>query len=150
MAKFDVDSDLVLKLAALLRESGLGEIEYEADGRRIRVALPSVSAPAHVAVAPVVHQPAAAAKGEQPRAAEEKHAGAVLSPMVGTVYLSPGPGEPMFVTVGQPVAAGQTVLLIEAMKTFNEVKAHRGGTLARILVASGQAVEYGELLALIE
>ncbi|WP_048863140.1 acetyl-CoA carboxylase biotin carboxyl carrier protein, partial [Acidisphaera rubrifaciens] len=76
--------------------------------------------------------------------------GAVTSPMVGVVYLGPEPGAPPFVAVGQPVAAGQTLLLIEAMKTFNQIKAPKAGTVARILVASGAPVEYGEPLLILE
>jgi acetyl-CoA carboxylase biotin carboxyl carrier protein len=79
-----------------------------------------------------------------------KHPGAVLSPMVGIVYLSPEPGSPPFVAVGQTVTTGQTLLLIEAMKTFNQIKAPKSGTVARILVASGTPVEYGEPLVLLE
>jgi acetyl-CoA carboxylase biotin carboxyl carrier protein len=148
MARFDVDSDLVLKLASLLREAGLGEIEYESDGRRIRVVLPQAAAPATVVHSHTSAPEPTPSKGEAPVVVD--HAGAVTSPMVGTVYLSSGPGEPAFVNVGQAVLAGQTVLLIEAMKTFNEVKAHRSGTLSRILVSNGQAVEFGELLAIVE
>ena len=150
MARFDVDSDLVLKLASLLREAGLGEIEYESEGRRVRVALPHVAAGTTVVHSHGSAPDAVGAKNESVAPVVMDHSGAIPSPMVGTVYLSPGPGEPPFVTVGQTVEAGQTVLLIEAMKTFNEVKAHRAGTLARMLVSNGQAVEYGELLAIIE
>ena len=150
MTRFDVDSELVLKLASLLREAGLGEIEYEAEGRRIRVALPRTAAPAVVHTHGAQDAPATGEAASAAPAATADHGGAIPSPMVGTVYLSSGPGEPPFVTVGQAVLAGQTVLLIEAMKTFNEVKAHRAGTLSRMLVGNGQAVEYGELLALIE
>ncbi|MSO71204.1 MAG: acetyl-CoA carboxylase biotin carboxyl carrier protein [Alphaproteobacteria bacterium] len=149
MARFEVDSDLVLKLASLLREAGLGEIEYESEGRRIRVALPHVAAGTTVVHSHSGAPESAPAKSETAPVVAD-HSGAIPSPMVGTVYLSTGPGEPAFVAVGQAVLAGQTVLLIEAMKTFNEVKAHRSGTLARMLVSNGQAVEYGELLAIIE
>jgi acetyl-CoA carboxylase biotin carboxyl carrier protein len=148
MPRFDIDSELVLKLANLLREAGLGEIEYEAEGRRIRVALPGAVVPT-LLQAPARAEAQARGEPAAPASAADTP-GAILSPMVGTVYLSPGPGEPPFVTVGQAIEAGQTVLLIEAMKTFNEVKAHRAGTLARILVSSGQAVEYGEILATVE
>jgi acetyl-CoA carboxylase biotin carboxyl carrier protein len=79
-----------------------------------------------------------------------QHPGAVKSPMVGVAYLSPEPGAPSFVTVGQTVTAGQTLLLIEAMKTFNQIKAPRGGTISRVLVNPGVPVEYGEVLMVID
>jgi acetyl-CoA carboxylase biotin carboxyl carrier protein len=138
--KFDVDADLVRKLSELLTETGLGEIEYEDAGKRIRVAMPG-AAPASVSAAPVtVEQSADAAN----------HPGAVTSPMVGTIYMSPAPGEAPFVRAGESVAEGQTILVVEAMKTFNEIAAPRSGTLARFIVSDGQPVEYGETLALIE
>ncbi len=152
MPKFAIDGDLVRQLAALLDETGLGEIEYEADGRRLRVAKPAsaapsaVMAPAPVAAAPAAAAPASAAPGADPQA----HPGAVKSPMVGTVYLSPTPEEPPFAQAGQPVEAGQTIMLVEAMKTFNDIKAPKSGTLRSILVENGQPVEYDEILAIVE
>jgi acetyl-CoA carboxylase biotin carboxyl carrier protein len=143
---FDIDADLIRKLAGLLEETGLGEIEYEAGGARVRVVRPggvAVAAPSAPVVAAPPPQTAAAP-------AAENHPGAVTSPMVGTVYLSAAPGEPPLVRVGDTVSAGQTLLLIEAMKTFNEVKAPRAGTLVSIAVDSGQPVEYGETLAVID
>lgn len=145
---FDIDADLVRKLADLLAETGLAEIEYEVEGRRVRVARPqagtvAVAAPAAAPAAPAA-QPAAAP------ADPATHPGAVTSPMVGTVYLSPSPEDPPFARVGDTVRAGQTLLLVEAMKTFNEVKAPRAGTVTQIAVATGQPVEYGELLAIVE
>jgi acetyl-CoA carboxylase biotin carboxyl carrier protein len=143
---FDIDADLIRKLAGLLEETGLGEIEYEAGGARVRVVRPggvAVAAPPAPVVAAPPPQTAAAP-------AAENHPGAVTSPMVGTVYLSAAPGEPPLVRVGDTVSAGQTLLLIEAMKTFNEVKAPRAGTLVSIAVDSGQPVEYGETLAVID
>lgn len=146
---FDIDADLVRKLADLLTETGLAEIEYEVEGRRVRVARPqagtvAVAAPAAAAPAAPAAQPAATA------ADPATHPGAVTSPMVGTVYLSPSPEDPPFARVGDTVSAGQTLLLVEAMKTFNEVKAPRAGTVTQIAVATGQPVEYGELLAIVE
>ncbi len=143
MAKFSIDADLIHKLADLLRETGLGEIEYEADGRRVRVALPAAAG-----AAPVVQVPTAAA--DAGTGTEADLTGTVVSPMVGTVYLSSAPGEAPLVRAGDRVSEGQTLLLIEAMKTFNEIKADRAGTVTRILVANGQPVEYGEALAIIE
>ena len=146
---FDIDADLVRKLADLLSETGLAEIEYEADGKRVRVARPqggtAVAAPAPAAPA------AATAAAPAPASADPaSHPGAVTSPMVGTVYLSPSPEEPRFVNEGDSVRAGQTLMLVEAMKTFNEVKAPRAGTLVQIAVEGGQPVEFGEVLAIIE
>ena len=143
--EFDVDAELVRKLADLLAETGLGEIEYEADGKRIRVVRPGVTAAPPAAPAPVVAVPVAAAPP-----ASGPHPGAVVSPMVGTVYLSSGPGEPPMVKVGQRVSEGQTMLLIEAMKVYNEIRATRTGTVIELAVANGQPVEYGEVLAVIE
>jgi acetyl-CoA carboxylase biotin carboxyl carrier protein len=96
--------------------------------------------------------PAHAAQGTSAAAENEAaaHPGAVISPMVGVAYLSPEPGSPPFVTVGQTVAAGQTLLLIEAMKTFNQIKAPKAGTVARVLVANSAPVEYGEVLMILE
>lgn len=143
---FDIDAELVRKLSDLLSETGLGEIEYEDGGKRIRVARPSTvaAAPAPVAAPPVATSAAA------PIADEASHPGAVSSPMVGTVYLAQSPGEPPLVKAGDTVSEGQTLMLIEAMKTFNEVKAPRGGTVSKIAVTSGQPVEFGELLAIVE
>jgi acetyl-CoA carboxylase biotin carboxyl carrier protein len=100
-------------------------------------------------VAAAAPMPAPAAEPAAPATAE-RHPGTLLSPMVGTVYLAPGPGEPPFVTVGATVTAGQTVLLIEAMKTYNPVRAPRSGTVTRLLVADGEPVEFGAELMVIE
>tara|TARA_R110002110_G_scaffold414147_1_gene643276 strand:- start:139015 stop:139461 length:447 start_codon:yes stop_codon:yes gene_type:complete len=144
---FDIDPDLVRKLADLLNETGLAEIEYEDNGKRVRVAMPSVAAAAVQVGAPaaVTSTPAPTTPGDA-----AAHPGAVTSPMVGTVYLAQAPEDPPFVKAGDAVREGQTLLLIEAMKTFNEVKAPRAGTLQSIAVASGQPVEFGEVLAIIE
>ncbi len=143
---FDIDAELVRKLSDLLSETGLGEIEYEDGGKRIRVARPS----AGTVAAPVVIPPAAEASNATTPMADAGHPGAIASPMVGTVYLSQSPGEPPLVKPGDTVNEGQTLMLIEAMKTFNEVKAPRGGTVTEIAVTSGQPVEFGELLAIVE
>lgn len=140
------DEDMIRGLAKLLDETGLTEIEIERDGQRIRIgrtarAAVSVSAPAAVATAP-----AGAAENADPA----KHPGAVPSPMVGTAYLAPSPGARPFVDVGQTVKAGDTVLIIEAMKTMNQIPAPRGGTVMQILVEDGQPVEFGEPLMIIE
>lgn len=148
MIRIPIDPDTIRALAAVLVETGLTEIEIADKDSRIRVvrgggvataALPValVSAPIAPIAAPVVQDLAA-------------HPGAVASPMVGVAYLSPEPGLPSFVTVGQQVTAGQTLLLIEAMKTFNQIKAPKAGTVAQILVQTGAPVEYGEVLIVLE
>lgn len=146
---FDIDADLIRKLAGLLEETGLGEIEFESAGARIRVARPAA-----VPVTPVVASPATPSAANAPEtpadAPLEAHPGAVTSPMVGTIYLSPAPGEPPLAKIGDTVAAGQPLMLIEAMKTFNEVKAPQAGKLVNVAVESGQPVEFGEILAIIE
>ncbi len=145
---FDIDAEFIRKLADLLSETGLGEIEYEDGGKRIRVARPGVApAPTIAVTAAAAETPAAAAPAS---AADSSHPGAVSSPMVGTIYLAQTPGDPPLVKAGDTVSEGQTLMLIEAMKTFNEVKAPRGGKVASIAVSNGQPVEYGELLAIIE
>ncbi len=105
-----------------------------------------------MAVAPVTISPAAPATASPVVAEPDEagHPGAVVSPMVGVAYLSPEPGAPPYVTVGQSVAAGQTLLLIEAMKTFNQIRAPKAGTVARILIANSTPVEYGEVLLILE
>ncbi len=142
MPKFDVDDDLVRKLSALLNETGLAELEYGEGEKRIRVTRGG-SATQHVAVhtnpMPVpVAMPAAKAEG------------AVVSPMVGTVYLSPQPGAKAFVTVGAKVKQGDTLAIIEAMKVMNPIKAPKGGTVSEILVQDAQPVEFGQALVVIE
>lgn len=146
--KFDVDADLVRKLAELLAETGLGEIEYEDAGKRIRVATPG-AVPASEPAPPV---PAASTEGETESHTTDvsHHPGAVTSPMVGTIYMAPAPGESPFVHPGETVTKGQTILMVEAMKTFNEIAAPCSGILSKIIVDDGQPVEYGEVLALID
>ncbi len=143
MPKFQVDEALVRKLAELLDETGLTEIEYAVGDHTVRVA--RSGAPAAVVAAPP------AAPGA-PSAVEASGArrGAVPSPMVGVVYLSPEPGAEPFVKIGDNVTEGQTLLLIEAMKTFNPVRAPRGGKVTQILVADKTPVEFGEELVVIE
>jgi len=144
----NIDGAAVRQLAELLDETGLTEIEYEANGMRLRVArvAAQVAAAPVVVSAPAVAAPAASAA---PAAFDASHPGVVTSPMVGTVYLSPDPNAPPFIKTGDTVRAGQTLLLVEAMKTFNEIKAHRAGTIAQILVESGKPVEFGEVLVVI-
>ncbi len=149
MTRIPFDPDAIRALAAVLAETGLTEIEIQEKDSRIRV-VRATTAPAPVAVAPLALAAAPAAPAPAPPADEASHPGAVTSPMVGVAYLSPEPGSPPFVTVGQTVTAGQTLLLIEAMKTFNQIKAHKAGTVARILVANSTPVEYGEVLMILE
>lgn len=151
MATFDIDGNLVRKLADLLRETGLTEMEFAEGDRRIRVtratavSAVSVAAPAVAvsAVAPVV-----SARPGSPGAALPP--GAVTSPMVGTAYVAPEPNSPPFVRVGDAVKAGQTVMIIEAMKVMNPIKAPRNGTVTQVMVTDAQPVEFGEPLLVIE
>ena len=151
MTRIPFDPDAIRALAAVLNETGLTEIEIAEKDSRIRVV--RAAPQAATTIAPVAVAPAAAAAAVAAAAAEPdeaSHPGAVVSPMVGVAYLSPEPGAPPFITVGQSVAAGQTLLLIEAMKTFNQIKAPKAGTVARILVANSTPVEYGEVLMILE
>ena len=147
------DAELIRSLAALLAETGLSEIEYESDGYRIRVA--RETAPA-AAAAPALARPAApppAALEPVPPAAGGNgaaHPGAVTAPMVGVAYLAAQPGTPPFVQIGDTVTEGQTLLIIEAMKVMNQIRAPRDGQIARILIEDAEPVEYGAALMLIE
>ena len=148
MAKFDIDDEAVRKLAALLDETGLAEIEYESGEHRIRLARAIAGAAPAYAPAPVA---AAARAADAPSGGDDaKHPGAVLSPMVGTAYLASQPGSPPFVKIGDAVTAGQTLLIIEAMKTFNPIRAPRAGKVSKINVTDGQPVEFGEPLMIVE
>lgn len=149
MSELPFDPAAIRLLAAILGETGLTEIEIAEQDRRIRIKrTPAPVAMLAQAAAPgaaVLATPATAAAPDDPA----KHPGAVLSPMVGVAYLAPEPGAANFVTVGQTVEAGQTLLLIEAMKTFNQIKAPKAGTVSRILVAAGAPVEFGEPLLIL-
>ena len=147
MSKFDIDEALIRKLAKLLKETGLTEIEFETDDARIRVNA-GASGPV-IAAAPAVAAPAAVAAAAAAPAAEGPAAGSVSSPMVGTTYLSPEPNAAAFVKVGDRVAKGQTILIIEAMKVMNPIPAPHAGTVTQILVQDGQPVEFGEPLMVI-
>ena len=150
-----IDTRLVRKLAAILKETELTEIEVERGDLRIRVAREITVAAAPMALAPTVAAPALAAQAA-PAAAPEAPAAAqyagdvVPSPMVGTVYLQPQPGAEPFIRVGSVVAEGQTLLIVEAMKTMNPIPAPRAGKVVEILVADAQPVEFGEPLVVIE
>jgi acetyl-CoA carboxylase biotin carboxyl carrier protein len=145
MPKFDVDDALVRKLAALLDETGLTEIEYETGEQRIRVTRGGATT---LAVAPAAPAAAAVPAAAQP-ASDGPPLGAVMSPMVGTAYGASEPGAPPFVKVGDKVSKGQTLLIIEAMKVMNPIPAPHGGTVQSILFADGRPVEYGEVLMVV-
>lgn len=148
------DPEALRQLAALLNDSGLAEIELEEGDRRLRLAravTPPVAATVPMMtpmMAPVTTVPAPVAASAI--ADHGAHPGAVKSPMVGVAYLAPEPSAPPFITVGASVEVGQTLLLIEAMKTFNQIKAPRAGTVKSILITAGQPVEYDEPLVIIE
>ena len=153
------DPKPVRALAEILSDTGLTEIEIETKEGKIRVARTPAPITQHVSAgmaapmamaAPTAAPVAAAAPAVASPSDDAKHPGAVLSPMVGVAYLSSEPGAAPFVTVGQSVAAGQTLLLIEAMKTYNQIRAQKAGTVMRVLVESGQPVEYGQPLLVIE
>jgi acetyl-CoA carboxylase biotin carboxyl carrier protein len=144
-----VDHELIRELAKLLDETGLTEIEIEREGLRVRVgragAVATVVAPALPAATMSAATPAAA-----PVADPTNHPGVVTSPMVGTAYRGPAPGAMPFVDIGSKVTAGDTLLIIEAMKTMNQIPAPRSGTVTRVLVEDAQPVEFGEPLVIIE
>jgi acetyl-CoA carboxylase biotin carboxyl carrier protein len=162
MSRLSFDPEDIRELAAILDETGLSEIEIAEKDRRIRIvrspapvgfAMPYQETPANSHAAPPSEAAAPVAAAIPPATRAEpdaNHPGAVPSPMVGVAYLSPDPESPNFVSVGQRVEAGQTLLLIEAMKTFNQIKAPRGGTVARIIASSGTPVEFGEVLMILD
>ncbi|MDO9503666.1 acetyl-CoA carboxylase biotin carboxyl carrier protein [Falsiroseomonas sp.] len=152
MSGVNFDAAAIRELAKILRETDLTEIELVEKDSRIRVARQiTVTQVAHLpaAGAPMAAAPVAAAVVAEP-VSDAAHPGLIASPMVGVAYLSPEPGAAAFVTVGAKVSQGQTLMLIEAMKTFNQIRAPRAGTVTRILVEGGSPVEYGEPLMIIE
>ncbi|ODT78410.1 MAG: acetyl-CoA carboxylase, biotin carboxyl carrier protein [Pelagibacterium sp. SCN 64-44] len=156
------DQDLIRAIAELLNKENLAEIEIEKEDFRVRVTrsyanegVTYAAPPQYLAAAPMAPAPATPAgsvPAAAPAAAEDlaSNPGTLTSPMVGTAYRSPEPGKPAFVEVGSKVSEGQTVLIVEAMKTMNQIPAHRSGTVTRILVQDAQPVEYGEPLVVIE
>ena len=143
--KTDIDEELVRKLAALMDETGLTEIEYGIEGINIRVSKAAnyaVAAPALTSAAPVATEIA--------EVDAASHPGVVKSPMVGVVYTSSDPDSPAFVKVGDTVSEGKTLLLIEAMKVFNPILAPKAGRISQILISGGSPVEFGEPLVIIE
>ena len=157
MAKNEsIDHELIRKLAELLSETDLNEIEIEHETLRLRLSRNNavtqvVQAAAPIAAAPAPSSaPAAVVAPAAPAADSTASENALKSPMVGTAYLSPEPGKPAFVSVGDKVKAGQTILIIEAMKTMNQIPADKAGTVKAILVDDAQPVEFGEPLLVIE
>ena len=151
MSKFNIDNDAIRQLAELLDETNLTEIEVADGDNKIRVARQGTTyaaSPAPVAAAPVAAAaaPAAAASGGD----IASHPGCVKSPMVGVVYFAPEPGAAPFITAGSTVAEGQTLMLIEAMKTFNPIRAPKAGKVSQIIATDGNPVEYDEPLVIIE
>lgn len=152
--KTKLDTGLIRELAAILREADLGELEVEHEGLRVRVTKPvQMAAPvqAYAPAAPAAHAPAhgeTAAPGSAPTAPAIDE-NTITSPMVGTVYLSPEPGSKPFIAEGDTVKKGDTLMLVEAMKTFNPVESPRAGKVTKIIVSDAQPVEYGEPLIVI-
>jgi acetyl-CoA carboxylase biotin carboxyl carrier protein len=146
MSQFELDMHFVRKLALLLKETGLNEIEYAEGDKRIRCVASQTSVVQVASAAPAPQAAAAAPVVEAPAAPSGT---AVTSPMVGTVYLSPEPGAPPFVKAGDKVKKGDTLLIIEAMKVMNPIKATKAGTIAEILVSDAKPVEFGEPLVLL-
>ena len=157
-ASNNADHELIRSIAELLNEQNLAEIEIEREDMRIRVTRAVAGPPPQVYAAAAVPAPAAPAGGSAAAASVtslpaddlSSNPGTLTSPMVGTAYASPEPGATKFVTVGARVSEGQTVLIIEAMKTMNQIPAHRSGTVTRILVEDASPVEYGQPLVVIE
>jgi acetyl-CoA carboxylase biotin carboxyl carrier protein len=150
VTRIPTDPEQIRQLAAVMAENGLTEVEIADKDTRIRVVRGSVAA------STVAHAPTPVASAETPprlAATSENgaaHPGSVTSPMVGVAFLAPEPGAANFVTTGQQVSVGQTLLLIEAMKTFNQIKATKAGTVTKIVVQNSTPVEYGELLMIVE
>ena len=154
MTRIPTDPEQIRQLASIMAEAGLTEVELADKDTRLRVVRATVTA--NVTPAPIVysgtsssdpaprHSPPAASDGNA------QHPGSITSPMVGVAFLAPEPGAPNFVSVGQQVLVGQTLLLIEAMKTFNQIKAPRAGTVTKIMAQNSTPVEYGELLMIVE
>jgi acetyl-CoA carboxylase biotin carboxyl carrier protein len=146
-----IDSAAIRELADLLAETGLTEIEIEQGGLRLRVArqVGGTIVAASPGAAPVAVMPSAAAAADKPAAPKGPQPGAVPSPMVGTVYVAPEPGKPPFVKVGDKVSEGDTLLIVEAMKTMNPILAPRSGTVTEIAIHDAEPVEFGQTLLVI-
>lgn len=147
-----INEDAIRQLASLLDETGLTEIEVGEGDQMIRVSSGQVMAAPSANYAAMQGDPAAPqqANTEMPVSAPAKHPGAVTAPMVGTIYMQAEPGSPPFVTKGDSVKEGETIMIIEAMKVMNQIKAPKSGTVSAIEVENGQPVEYGDVLVVIE
>ncbi|MEQ8603833.1 MAG: acetyl-CoA carboxylase biotin carboxyl carrier protein [Marivibrio sp.] len=148
MPKLTVDAELIEQLADLMDEKNLTELELAQGEHKLKLSRAQAPAPAAPAPAPAAAAPAAPTTSAP--ADKSSHPGAVPSPMVGTAYLAPQPGADAFVTPGEAVKEGQTLLIIEAMKVMNPIPAPRAGTVKEVLVADGSPVEFGEPLVIIE
>mgnify|MGYP006090832897 FL=1 len=149
MSKLNIDETLVRRMSKLLDETGLSEIEYEENGTKIRVSKKTTN----LLDSQGLNSESSTTQDKlitDNKDSDINAQGSVLSPMVGTIYMSSAPGEPPFVQIGDLVTKGQTILVVEAMKTFNEIIAPISGTVSKLLVIDSQPVEFGELLALIE
>ncbi len=151
--KLVIDAALIAQLSKLLEENNLNEIEVQSGAQRVRISrgggVALAAAPVMAAAAPTRLSDAVSTTPIKDKG-DGKHPGAVPSPMVGTVYLAPEPGAKQFIEEGTKVKAGQTLLIVEAMKTMNAIPAPRAGTVTKVLVENGQPVEYGEPLVIIE
>ena len=148
MNSIPTDPDSLRRLGLIMAETGMTELELVVKDARIKVVRGGYVVPVAAALAPA---PAASQAAPPPAPViDAAHPGAITSPMVGVAYLSPEPGSQVFVVVGDQVAAGQTVMLIEAMKTFNQIKAPKAGTVTRILVENSAPVEFGEVLMIVD
>jgi acetyl-CoA carboxylase biotin carboxyl carrier protein len=149
--KFNIDGDAIRQLAEILVETDLTEIEYESDSSRVRVAR-NVQMVATIPTAQTITSPTLSTTAPTPTVETDfhSHPGAVKSPMVGTVYSAPEPGAAAFIKVGDTISIGQTLLIIEAMKVLNPIKALKAGKITHILFADTQPVEYGEPLLIVE
>ena len=145
-----VNHELIHELTKLLDETGLTEIEIEQDGQRVRVARGTVAAAAPAVIATPRAAPQLVGESAASPIDPSKHPGVVVSPMVGTAYIAAEPGAKPFIEIGSKVKAGETLLIIEAMKTMNQIPAPRAGTLIQILIEDGQPVEFGEPLMIVE
>jgi acetyl-CoA carboxylase biotin carboxyl carrier protein len=151
VTRIPTDPEQIRQLAIIMADNGLTEVELSDKETRIRVVRGGYVATAAVPVHAAVEAPARPAAAALPAVeSSAAHPGAVTSPMVGVAFLAPEPGAPNFVSVGQQVSVGQTLLLIEAMKTFNQIKATRAGTVTKIIVQNSSPVEYGEALMIVE
>ena len=150
MTRIPTDPEQIRQLAAVMADTGLTEVEISDKDTKIRVVRGVASAAPAVAQVIQAASPAPQATPAPAPASDSAHPGAITSPMVGVAFLAPEPGAPNFVTTGQQVTAGQTLLLIEAMKTFNQIKAPKAGTLTKIVVQNSSPVEYGEVLMIVE